>query len=170
MFAELVCKAFSHKWSSWEYDRENSCKQYRRCRRCNREDARSEKHIWSKWEYVTDDSCEQHRHCSRCTQEDVRSGEHVWSMWEYVADDSCKQKSCCERCHTVGKRIANHDWGGYISKDISYFGTGELFSHTRDCKRCGESETKYDECTHPNQERSQICTICGAQLDGLMNC
>ena len=162
--SKISCNLFGHSWSYWQHVSSESCNQHNICKRCGEEDLRI-KHIWSSWEYISDDSCNQRRICKRCAFEETRVEEHIWSGLEYIRDDSCIKHRVCKRCGKESSGYINHLWSEWSSweKDVGFI------QYHRECLHCGESES-YHECSHGGSTHHQVCTVCGDQLDPLMNC
>jgi len=77
---------------------------------------------------------------------------HEWQDWKFVSDKSCEERRYCKHCSSFQKRTGNHDWS-----ETCKCGKGS-------CKRCGEYRDSYA------ISGEQICSECGTQLDGFMNC
>jgi ribosomal protein L1 len=54
-----------------------------------------------------------------------------------------------------------------VTKEDSYWGAGKIYLDRIGGSSYSMSES---ECDHKNSMHHQVCTVCGAQLDGFMNC
>ena len=63
-----------HNWGDWEYERGDSCRLVKYCRRCSKKIAGYIVHEWGDWEYENGSPCIQVRACRRCLKRDKKEG------------------------------------------------------------------------------------------------
>jgi len=91
-----------------------------------------------------------------------------WTNWGYVNENSCVQVRTDLNKNSTPQARTVHDW------TEQYIEEGSCM-RVKTCNRCGETREEIGE-VHPSYNpqygtySEQICSRCGKQLDGFMNC
>lgn len=86
---------------------------------------------------------------------------HRWGPWKQVSPSSpCYEKRECQKCGFTEYKD-EHFWD-FLRSDPEF----PSCRGTRTCKCCGNTETQD---LHSYPSTTQVCDICGKQLDAFMN-
>ena len=138
--SSLLCRFDFHSWTDWE---RSACTEVRTCLRdgCEKQSIRPLLHKYGEWHKIS---------------------EKGWAKIKYRYFNEGRECAIERDCLICGEIEATieHSWGDWGIGSSSCM-------QTRNCTICGQGQVN---CSHADSEHHQVCTVCGEQLDPLMNC